>query len=227
MTATPHPTAPRKSSGLAVGALILGICGIVPLLGILLGGAGIVLGIVVLARHAGGKGLAVGGIVAGLVSIVIGQALFGPSFLPDLGGPRETTGGWPGLCGRNLNGIGKGIAMYQTENQDAFPPNLEVLITEDCVSWKMLRCPVVDRTMPQEPSAEENRRCDYFYLAPSLGAPGDLLMACDYRDNHGGWRSVLYAAGNAKGLTEVEFQAELAKPINAAFAAALRKAEGP
>ena len=81
--------------------------------------------------------------------------------------------------------------------------------------------------MPQEPSAEENRRCDYFYLAPSPGAPGDLLMACDFKDNHGGWRSVLYVPGNAKKLTEVEFQAELAKPVNAAFAAALKNAEGP
>ena len=33
------------------------------------------------------------------------------------------------------------------------------------------------------------------------------------------------AWGSVKRLTEVEFQAELAKPVNAAFAAALKKAE--
>jgi len=237
---TPPPVAPpaspppqagaRKSSALAVGALILGLCGIVPILGILLGGIGIVLGIVVLAKNAGGKGLAVGGIIAGLVGIVIGQALMVVIMLvPALSRARELSK--RALCGGNLNGIGKGIAMYATENNDAYPPNLQVLITEGSVSARMLQCP----------SAGGNRRCDYFYFPP----PGDpaedpaedspyvwrdmeLLVACDFKNNHGGeGRNVMYASMLTKWILEDAFQAELAKPVNAAFAAALRKAEGP
>ena len=92
--------------------------------------------------------------------------------------------------------------------------------------------------MPQEPSAEPNRRCDYFYLPPKglmgLGgdgaetrpaAPPDALMLCDYEGNHEGCRNVAFATCRVKHLTEAEFQAALAKPVNAAFAAALKKAE--
>jgi len=225
---SPHPAAPQKTSGLAVGALILGICGIVPCLGILLGGAGIVLGILALAKNAAGRGLAVGGIIAGLGGIVIGQALFGSSFLPDFSRERELSNKWP-ACRRHLNGIGIGIAMYGVDYEDAFPANLEMLVAEGSVPWKKLRCPAVDKKIPQKPSAGGNRRCDYFYLPPTgdpADVPRDLLMACDYRGNHCVGRNVLYASGEIKWLMETDFQAELGKPLNAAFAAALRKAEG-
>jgi hypothetical protein len=109
--------------------------------------------------------------------------------------------------------------MYCTENKDAFPPNLDVLVREGTVSAKMLQCP----------SAGRNRQCDYFYLAPSgdaADALDDLLVACDLRGNHGGeGRTVLHASLVCKWVREEAFQAELDKPVNAAFAAALRKAE--
>jgi len=201
---------------LAVGALILGICGIVPLLGWVLGGIGIVLGVVALVRNAGGKGLAVGGIIAGLVSIVIGQAVLAPMLVSALpGAPRHQLM----VCAGHLNAIGKGMAMYCVENQNAYPPDLDVLVRQGKVPRQALRCP----------SVEHGRRCDYFYLAPS-GDPADLPrylpVACDLRGNHGDCRNVLYQAGNVRRLTEAEFQAEVGKPVNAAFAAALRKAEG-
>ncbi len=101
---------------------------------------------------------------------------------------------------------------------------IQGLIGEGTVPRKMLQCP----------SAGGNRRCDYFYLPPSAdpaedpaGLPRYLLAACDLRGNHRNVRNVMYAAGNVRKLSEAAFQAELAKPINAAFAAALKKAEGP
>ena len=214
-TASPpsHRAARQKTSLLAVGALILGICGIVPVLGILLGGVGIVLGIVALAKRAGGKGLAVGGIIAGIVGIVIGQMWL----VPELTSLKELDKRC--RCGGNLNAIGNSIAAYWAENQGAYPRDLDVLVRQGLVAKTMLRCP----------GGEGNRRCDYFYLAPSGDAaavPDDLLVACDLRGNHRDVRNVMYASGSVKRLTEVEFQAELAKPVNAAFAAALREAEG-
>jgi len=115
--------------------------------------------------------------------------------------------------------------MYWGENQGAYPPDLDVLVRQGKVPRKALRCP----------SVEHGRRCDYFYLAPSgylaptggaADVPDDLLVACDLRGNHGRGRNVMYAHGNVGLRTQVEFQAELAKPLNAAFAAALREAEG-
>ena len=223
MTVTPPPVAPpvphaapQKTSGLAVTALVLGICGIVPCLGVLLGLIGIVLGIVALARNAGGKGFAVGGIIAGLVGIVIGQALMVAMVVSALTRAREQA--WRTPCGRNLSAIGRGMVMYGTANQDAFPPDLDVLVRQRLVPRKMLHCPSVAR----------NRRCDYFYLAPSGkgdDVPDDLLVACDLSGNHREQRNVLYASWSVKGLSEKAFQAELGKPVNAAFAAALKKAE--
>lgn len=214
MTATPPPPAiRRKPSALAVAALILGIGGFVPILGILLGGAGIVLGIVVLARNAGGRDFAIAGIVAALVGTINVHVWL----LPGLTCKSEQLK--QARCVFNLNGIGEGIFEYAQKNQGAYPPDLEVLVRQRLVTRNRLQCP----------GAEGNRLCDYFYLAPSgdpADVPRDLLMACDLRDNHGEGREALYAYGNVRSLTEVEFQAELAKPVNAAFAAALRKAEG-
>jgi len=226
MTETPPQMAPpsqpaatpQKTSGLAVGALILGICGIVPCLGVVLGLIGIVLGIVALAKGAGGKGLAVGGIIAGLAGIVLGQALMVSILLPSLSRARDMAR--RAVCHTTLSNIRTGIAMYRVEYEDAFPPDLEVLITEHTMPGEFLHCPAV----------EQHRRCDYFYLAPSgdpADVPEDSLLACDFKGNHGGeGRNVVYASEKVKWLKERDFQAELAKPVNAAFAAALRKVEG-
>ena len=228
MTTTPPPVAPsspqpaaapQKTSGLAVGALVLGICGIVPCLGILLGAAGIVLGIVALAKNAGAKGFAVCGIISGLVGMVIGQALMLSILLPGITRARAMIK--REVCSTTLSNIGKGIAMYGIVNEDTCLPNLEVLVTQDSMPREILHCVAVER----------NRRSDYFYLAPSVmpcNVPLDLILACDFKDNHDGeGRNVVYGSGEVEWLEETDFQAELAEPANAAFAAALRKAEGP
>lgn len=77
---TPHPVAEQKlSSGLAIASLVCGILGILTGIfiysGVSLGLAGIVLGIVALVKvkngTASGKGLAIGGIVTGVLSFVV------------------------------------------------------------------------------------------------------------------------------------------------------------
>ena len=67
----------------------------------------------------------------------------------------------------------------------------------------------------------------YFYRASSAAdAPGDTIIACDYRDNHIDRNcNVLLADGRVRLMREERFHEELAKPHNAAFAAALAKAE--
>ena len=51
------------------------------------------------------------------------------------------------------------------------------------------------------------------------------MWICDLKDNHKGYRNVLYANLRAETLSEEEFQGLLNKPENKAFAEALRKAE--
>lgn len=77
---TSHPVAKQKpGSGLAIASLVCGILGVLTGIfiysGVSLGLAGIVLGIVALVKvkngTASGKGLAIGGIVTGVLSFVV------------------------------------------------------------------------------------------------------------------------------------------------------------
>jgi len=72
------------------------------------------------------------------------------------------------------------------------------------------------------------RTCDYFLHAP-VGPPHpETLLACDLSGNHrNDDRHVIYASGQTVHLTSEEFQAELAKPVNAEFAVRLAAAEDP
>lgn len=72
------PAAPTKTNALALTALIVGIVGLflcwIPFLGLLVGLVAVVLGFLGMRKSAevGGKGLAIGGIVAGGIVFLIG-----------------------------------------------------------------------------------------------------------------------------------------------------------
>ena len=54
-----------------------------------------------------------------LLVVVAIIALLVSILLPTLGRARELAK--QSMCGGNLNGLGKGLAMYATEQNDAFP----------------------------------------------------------------------------------------------------------
>ena len=220
----------KQSSGLAVVAMVLGICGFVPvlgavtgLLGISIGSAllnammsllGIVLGVVVLAGREPGKGLAISGVVAGAVSLVlilVGD-MAGPRLQSLLGSARALSR--PAVCRRNLSSIGKAVQVYMADNGDLAPPNLQALVDEKLLARHQLACP----------SEGTDGNVDYFYFRLPAGVPGNSLMACDLKGNHGGeGRNVLYLGGWVDCLTWSAFHEELFQPRNADFA----KVEGP
>lgn len=149
-----------------------------------------------------------------IASSLVATALLVSILMPGLGRARELAK--RAACMASLNGIGKAMAIY-TMDFGEFPPDLETLIREGQPA-KFFRCP----------SARSGRKCDYFYLPPSPSTPRHTIIACDFKDNHNGQvRHVLTWDGSVRQFTEQEFQAELAKPHNAAFAVALRQAEGP
>jgi len=230
-TPTPMPPAPapapggygpaQRAVGLAIAALILGLCGFIPFLGFACGLVGILLAAIALAKKTTSGGLAIGGLITGILGIGMNVALLAllvSVLMPSLAGARERAR--RAACMANLNGIGMAAILYQGNHDDEWPPDLDTLLQEGNISRKMLKCP----------SAKAGRDCDYFYMPPVLdnAAEGETLIACDYKDNHpGNIRIVLYAALNVGKRTEAQFQTELAHPRNAEFAAALRAAEGP
>ncbi len=203
---------PKKAAGLALAALVLGICSFVPCLGLLTAPVGAILGIVALAMGTTEKGKAAGGLATAVVGFVIGQTLMVAILLPALSHTRELAK--RAICAANLHGIGQATALYVGENMDVFPPTLQHLI---------------EAGQPEDifvcPSDEDAEPFDYFYLATDSNAPGNTLMACDFEGNHDDYRNMLRADFSTMNVDEEEFEALLQEPQNAAFAAALREAE--
>ncbi len=119
----------------------------------------------------------------------------------------------------NLRGIGLALLMYQNAHGDSNPPDLQALVTEKLLVAKALKHP------GKGPASA--RPSDYFYLPPTAGTLKDAIVACGYDDCSDEGRAVLFNDGAVRWLTDTVFALELAKPHNAAFAAALRAAEGP
>lgn len=212
-------SAPRPGKGLAVTALVLGLIGLFPLAGVLAALAGITLGIIVLAAKKPGKGMGLTGIITGVIGI-IGSIVFVIGgfayFLTGAVGKAQTA-----ACASNLNFVYKGIILYQQANEQAYPADFDTLI-KDGQGPKLFQCPAAQR-------GGNGKKFDYFYLASSSVNPdSNTIIACDFKGNHPDQtRNVLYADGRVMRAPERQFQAELTQPYNAAFAAALRKAEGP
>ncbi|HDY65359.1 MAG TPA: DUF4190 domain-containing protein [Phycisphaerae bacterium] len=205
----PQPGTP-KGGGMSIAAFVLGLLGFIPPCGLI----ALILGIVALVTNRAKKGLAIAGIVLGVV--LMPTALLVSILLPSLNRARSLAK--QAVCMANLNAIGKGLIMYTAENEDQYPPTLEDLI-ETGMDEKLLR----------SPADNIDRDCSYFYLAPTSmnEVPPEILVACTYKDVYEDFRHVMRIDCTVTRLSTAEFQAELAKPYNARFAAALKKAEGP
>jgi len=150
-----------------------------------------------------------------LPAAVASWALLIAALMPTLGRAREIA--QMSICAAQLNSIGKAYVLCQTD-LDRPVQSPSDLVELGLIQWRHLRCPS-DRT---------KRPCSYFMLLPQEEVDGATIIACDYRDNHPrDGRNVLTYDGAVRKMSEAEFQAELAKPYNAAFAAALKRAEGP
>ncbi len=121
------------------------------------------------------------------------------------------------ICLSNVEAIGAAIAAYRAAGS-SWPSDLAALVSAGLINAAKLRCP----------SSAAGRMHDYFYRPPAPGAMLYSIMACEFRGNHGSHgRAVLYVSGRAAfAVDEVDFQAELADPRNATFAAAYHKS-GP
>ena len=222
------PPVQKNSAGLAIAALVLGICGFVPVLGLLAALLGIIFGGVVLATKRPGRGMAVGGLAAGIVSLVVmvglgvlgsllavrvGQTAGQVTVLPAVQTPPVSS------CMTRLAIIGSAMQLYTSDRGGQFPATLQDLTDGGQLSQvEAEMCP------SSSPAGDE----EYFYLPPPAGAGGTVIVACDLTSNHGGnTRGVLYASGQVVWIPDFLFQQMLAQPPNAAFAKALAEAEAP
>jgi len=189
----------------------------------------IVAGYVLLAPRvvAGHDGQPIGPTLAGAALVVVlGIAVLLGMFVASMG-PVRTASNWTDatvgmLCRTRIAAIWKGIVVYRTGGYSPPPPDLETLVDRGTIHKTDLQCPVGD----------PEREPHYFYFPPSaaVDAPVGVLVLCELEANHAGdKRHVLCNTkdqADIRALGPEAFAAELAKPVNAAFAAAFRAAGG-
>jgi competence protein ComGC len=215
-------TAPAAGgSTMAKVALVLGILGVIPLVGGVLGLTALILGIVVLASRRGGKGMAVIGMVLGLVlsgisTVVVIVYLLMPT------AAKVRVSAQRASCQAKLVTIGLAVRQYAEKNKGVMPNDLHHLVSEGLIDETALLCPRAAKT------AGDVYEYDYIYLAPANGtyAADATIVACDRKGSHSGGRCVLFVSGMAQWRTDQQFDAELARNPNREFAKYLRDLEG-
>jgi prepilin-type processing-associated H-X9-DG protein len=208
------PEVQPKSSGLAIAALVCGIVGlIVPGVGLV----GLILGIIALAQRKTpadpGKGMAIGGIVTGGLSLLCVPALLISILLPSLNRAREAANRIK--CASNMRQIGLGLKLYANEfggREYKYPPDLaHVLVSQD-ITADVFVCPSSnDDRMPQGTPVAQYAQllqhgsgcCSYIYV-PGLtdSAPADAVLLYEPIANHDGdGANFLFADGHVDWLT--------------------------
>jgi len=203
-----HPTAPvspqgmsavPQRAGLAIAALVFGLLGFcLPPLGLL----GLILGIVALVKTTrrphlyGGKGVAIGGICVGSVSLIFGTAMLAlcvSMMLPSLARARELARRT--VCANNLKMVGAALHAYAAGNEGAYPPDLNVLVSQNYISRAVLKCPTADAI-------------NYVYVprpADSVG-PLDVVMFEPLANHGGDGGAVLFADGHVEFVNAANWE---------------------
>lgn len=150
--------------------------------------------------------------------------------LPVLGQARESAK--QSMSAASLNGIGKGIAMYGTENNDQLPPDLYALVKIGAVSHQMLLSPLSGREVEVDPKTRELvGGPDYIYLGAGLNAddvPGNAILAYERPElAHAGKINVLYFGLNVRTMTLAEFQRALGETMTKLAEARSKPPPGP
>ncbi len=170
------------TQGLAIGALVCGIIGMLgcPPVGIV----GLVLGIVAVVKASqtperyGGKGLAIGGICTGAVSILVVPVLLSMILLPLLSRTRELSKRT--VCAASMRGIGQAMYIY-AEDGGMFP--------EKGADWQG-RLLAAGSTAPGQFLCPSDTLVSgsSFYYVPGYGVESDPKQVIMYEDPaiHGG-----------------------------------------
>ncbi len=162
----------KRAKGWAIWALVLGIIGLIPILGISTGLLGLLFGIVALMKKTTSRGIAIAGTVTGALA-----ALMIPLHYTMAKGAYSAMkfGANTALCAQNLNEIGKGISRYQSTHSGAYPPSLEALVREGYVKEKALQSPFQNKVTGQ---------ASYIYARPS-GMQANGVMIVWPRESYG------------------------------------------
>ena len=187
----PPPSAPVKTSGLAVASLVCGVLGFLFLPAL----AGVVLGLVALIKinksrgQLGGQGLAIAGLcISGVMVfvsaiIILQAALLLPAMNKAKGNAVRIH------CVNNLKQVGLAARMYSMDNKDTFPPDF-LSMSNELNTPKILVCNADTQHTKVATWAEfdPKKNLSYEYLHPGIAesnAMNQVIFRCPIHNNVG------------------------------------------
>jgi len=194
------------SQGLAIAALVCGIVGLVGCAPV--GIVGLVLGIIALVRvnrdprRYGGKGMAIGGICTGALSILLVPMMIA-ILLPSLSRARELSKRQ--VCMARMSAIGQALYTYAQDDPQMFP--------ELGADWQA-RLIDAGYCSPQQflcPSDSRMTGSSYYYV-PGYSTTSDPTQIILYEDpaNHGGeGGNILYQDAHVAFVRSPEYEEEI------------------
>ncbi|HEY2589315.1 MAG TPA: DUF4190 domain-containing protein [Tepidisphaeraceae bacterium] len=225
------------TSGWAITSLVTGIITVVlfcvPFLAQLTGILAIVGGILGLKRTApasaapaGGRGMAIAGLITGGFGLLISLLFVVPfmmgatgTFLPAFANAREAANRVK--CAANMRQLGTALVMYANNNNGAFPNKLEDVLTADpTLDRNVFVCPDDDKAPPSATNAQtaaheiaSGKNCSYLYVGEGVttSASADTVLLYEplgLHKKHNPGMNVLFADGHVEFVKEAD-----AKPI--------------
>jgi predicted Zn finger-like uncharacterized protein/prepilin-type processing-associated H-X9-DG protein len=212
----PYPPPSAPTSGWALAALIFGILGFcLPILGSLLG---IIFGIVGISKtrdnRAGGRGIAVAGLVLGIVTLLAAPVWIA-ILLPAVSRVREQNNRVK--CAADMRMLAQAMLAYANANGDHYPDSLEGLLkTDPSLSPSVFVCPSSDKTPPDNSSPQKfaseiasGQHTSYIYLGKGLDvhAPADTVLIYEPLEDHAReGMNVLFGDGHVAFLDRYQSQ---------------------
>jgi prepilin-type processing-associated H-X9-DG protein len=184
----------------------------VPVIGNVLAIAFGIVGIIkTAAPQVRGRGMAITGLILGVVAFPVAGVLFmmlSVTF-PALSSAREQANRIK--CSSNMRQLGQAMLMYANANKDEFPDKLEDLLTADpTLDRNAFICPDDDKAAPSATSVQtaaqeisSGKNCSYIYVGSGVGSsasPDTVLLyeplALHHAHNPG--MNVLFADGHVE-----------------------------
>jgi prepilin-type processing-associated H-X9-DG protein len=212
--ATPRRRATNRS---AIYSLCAGIAGLpVPMLGIV----AIVLGLVGLRKardpSVGGRGLAIAGIVLGIVGTIWTSLMLFDVWGINGGSPETAN---RVKCASNMRQLCMAMTRYADENGARFPDDLGILLAQSDLRPSVAQCPSVARDRPDSGlagaplAAWANANTDYVYLGWGRRVSSDLETVILYelpRDHRGDGANVAFLDGHVEWISAAKLTTLLA-----------------
>jgi prepilin-type processing-associated H-X9-DG protein len=204
------PIVGPATSSMAIASLICGLLFFIPFAPAILS---LIFGFLGLRNtrdgQMGGRGLAVGGMICGVLSLMLwGTCFLGPMSGFGRGLRQARQQARQVQCSNNLRQIGQGLIMYAATNQGQFPTKLSMLIEHAGLPPQIFVCPHTSDTPAQGADAkaqakdmERGGHLSYVYVGQGLtqNSPADSVLAYEKVGNHGNQgTNVLFLDGHVE-----------------------------